>query len=440
VTTTQDPTEADPAVRQFFLGALAAIRLPVEEQEEGVFVLSVPEPLREKFADRELIRFTFRSPAVPQGSEPEELSLVSPLGKTILSRLKDEAVVAHARPKDQPISVHELTSRLFRAYTVDKGSVRLSGCSLEDTPLLRYTYLLRAGHVGSAPRLVHVFASPDDRPVDDELLAALHVDQLTVQEGRPPRVAPDDLGRWLDFGRRRAPLVAHGEEAEFVLATVVWCKYVDCKLLFEIGDSRAEATFQGWAQLLVDGAAQPPPFRCPATGCQSYRVVATEDGRITVPEAIAVCEETGRPVLITDLETCAVTGRRVLAERLVACPVSGERVLRSALASCSQCRQEVSPHALVGAQCQACRSLQPALRDAPAIARVLGEYPKLDRWSRFRMAETDTAYIVIASAFLRRLLVVLDKESLDVLQLAEGSRLSRSWTEVPEGMRDEYLG
>jgi hypothetical protein len=211
-------------------------------------------------------------------------------------------------------------------------------------------------------------------------------------------------------------------------------------LLFEIGQGRGETTFQGWAQSLVSGAVAPPPFRCPQTGRQSYHLVATADGRVTVPEAIAACEESGQKVLESDLETCEITGRRVLPQFLATCPVSGKRLLPAVMVACAQCQQNVSPHSVREGLCQACRSLQPVSREDPKLARVLGEYTHLDQWPRWRMAETATVYIVRGSSVLRHLLLVLDKDTLEVAHLAEGFRFSRKWRAVPEYERDEYLG
>jgi hypothetical protein len=57
-------------------------------------------------------------------------------------------------------------------------------------------------------------------------------------------------------------------------------------------------------------------------------------------------------------------------------------------------------------------------RDAPRMALVFGEHPKLEQWSRWRLSETATVYILRGSSFFRQLLVVVDRESLDPLRLA----------------------
>ena len=114
--------------------------------------------------------------------------------------------------------------------------------------------------------------------------------------------------------------------------------------------------------------------------------------------------------------------------------------LAGELVSCAQCRQQVSPHAISGGRCRACRSLQPVTPDDPRLARILGEYPKLDHWPRWQLAETASVYVLTARSLLRRLLLVLDKESLEALRVAEGFRLTRHWPEIPPSQWDEFLG
>lgn len=432
--------EVDAATRQFFLWALATLQLPTDATEDGVFELLIPPEKQERFEGQEKIHFRFSGVDSSNGPGPAFLFLGSRLGTQILAELSQLGPVVHAAPATQSVSVSELTSRLFEAYTVQDGNARLGGCSLEDRPLLRYTYSIGSIDGGLGSRLVHVYASPDGRPIDDGLLSALGTRELAPFSGRPPRVSGTERSHWRDFGEQHAPIVADCERSELLLATAIWCKYAQGKVLFEIGDSRAETEFQGWAQLLVDGTILPPTFRCPETKLQSYQVLALDDGRITVPEAVAVCEESGRRVLTSDLESCCVTNRHVLPEYLHTCPVSGERLLQTVMVSCSHCRVEVSPHCIRGGRCAACRSMEAVPGDDPRVARVLGEYERLDRWPRWRLAETSQSYILSAHSLLRRLLIVVNKESLLVAHLAEAGRFSSSWTEVPETQRKDYLG
>ena len=68
----------------------------------------------------------------------------------------------------------------------------------------------------------------------------------------------------------------------------------------------------------------------------------------------------------------------------------------------------------------------------PRMARLLHEHPALDRWRRWQMSETSRVYVVVATGWLRRLLVVVDKETLELRHMAVGSRLSHRWAEVEQ--------
>ena len=73
------------------------------------------------------------------------------------------------------------------------------------------------------------------------------------------------------------------------------------------------------------------------------------------------------------------------------------------------------------------------------MVRVYAEYPGLDRWRRWQIAETATVYILVASGLFKWLLVVMAKESLDLLQLATRIRFFSGWTAVDPALYDEVL-
>jgi hypothetical protein len=74
------------------------------------------------------------------------------------------------------------------------------------------------------------------------------------------------------------------------------------------------------------------------------------------------------------------------------------------------------------------------------MARVLDAYPKLDRWWSWRIVETRSVQVLVGASTLRRLLVVLDKHTLDVLHVAGGSRMSGRWTIATDVQRAEWVG
>lgn len=326
--------------------------------------------------------------------------------------------IVHVAPVDQPHSVHEIAKRLFAAYTIDEGSVHLAGCTLEDRLFARCD--LRSGG-----KKLELYLDAEGRQVSRELVDTLGMDEVAELE-RPPQPFAPQIERLTEVAARLATAaLSSAGPAEVLGATVVWCKYTQGKLRFVVGEASAELAFSGWSRTL-----RPPPFVCPYTGTATFHLAATDDGRIAAAEQIEPCAETGRRMLVQDLVTCSVTGRRAIAELMGTCPVTGERLLRRETVHCDMCRQPVSPTAMHHGQCAACRDLQPVSKADPRMARVLDEHRPLDRWRSWRISETETVYVLLASGWLRRLLVVVDKHSLDLKLLATGSRLVGGWREV----------
>jgi hypothetical protein len=56
------------------------------------------------------------------------------------------------------------------------------------------------------------------------------------------------------------------------------------------------------------------------------------------------------------------------------------------------------------------------------------------------MAETQTAHILVGTSLWHRVLLVVDKQTLDVLHVAAGTRWSGRWTNATAVERGEWLG
>jgi hypothetical protein len=329
--------------------------------------------------------------------------------------LNAENSVVHLAPADQPTTVHQLTERLFGAYTVDGGTVHLAGCHLDDRPFLRLG--VRCGD-----DFREIYLDTQGRDVAGDQIAALGMRE-TARLEKPPKEATSEIRRLAELGTRlageRIPREAASEPVE---VAVLWCKFAEGKLRFTVDEHTADLPFAGWARALT-----PPPFVCPRTGRSTFHLAATHDGQIVPADAIELCAETGRPMLAGDLVTCSATGRRVCAELVKTCPICGQPVLRRKMVKCRMCRQRVSPAVTERKLCSACRQLRPIKKADPRMARLLDEHPRLDRWRGWRLSETATVYILAASGWLRRLLLVVDKESLEIKVLATGNRLARGW-------------
>ena len=324
----------------------------------------------------------------------------------------------HVAPALQPSSVPEIAAILFPAYTVDEGRVSLAGCALEDRAVVQLAYQYGG-------QRLEIYLNPQGEEVDGQPVA-LDRAMKFVPLAAPPDHFEADLERLLAAGSRlvqdRLPA---GAAVELVTCQATWCKYVEGKLRFTIGGAVLDFPFSGWTLSLG-----PPPIICPHTGAATFHLAATSDGRIAAAERIEVCAETGRRLLGTELVRCAATGRRVSPELTEVCPVSGRRLLKTEMVRCGVCRQRVSPQVLEKNQCLACRHMKAVKKADPRMARLLHEHPRLDRWWRWRMSETVRVYVLVATGWLRRLLVVVDKETLDIRHMAIGGRFSHRWAEV----------
>lgn len=412
----------------------AHLKLSLDETD-GVAHLELPEDDREAFGGAAEISLRMGSDA----ASGEPIDGDSRFGRWLIARLKASGPTLHARPCGQPLSVNDIMARMFTAYEVDGGTTHLAGCELTDHPFLRLTFA-----ASEKDRVNHVFVAPDGSTVNDEVVRSLGLDQVEPITESPPRLDETGLRSLVAAGRRIAAKQASQRNpvatvAEPLAITAVWIRHVDGRLQFTIGDATSTHDFSGWAKLLV-----PQPFTARSSGVKTFRLSATDDGRIDATDEIAVCQQSGRRVLRQDLVTCSVTGQQVLPEFTETCAVTGLPTLRAEFAKCPHCRQRVSKGALEPSgggygRCQACRQLTRIRKDDPRLVWVLGEHPGLDQWNRWQLAETETVYITQAASLTKRLLAVVDKETLAIRYLATGGLINTGWAEQTGEDRDELL-
>ena len=438
----------DTSAREFVLWTLSALGLEVRADEHGAYEIETPSvedtssPADRRRAELSGRRFTFDPSVAESSPSPQSIEYTtwqSPLIRWLLDELQQGAHPIHAAAAQQPLSVSELAEHLFTQYKVDNGHMHLAGCTLEDRPFLRLSYL-RCGAAESGPQLVHCYGSGEGKLVDGTLRKALDLDHLVPIAPRARKIDEQVLQRWRDHIRQQFEVEQSDLESVLVAVTLIWCKHAAGKLTFSIGRRSVEVPFSGWGRLFADRHQLPPPYQCPLSGRSSYHLGAADDGQITVAEAIATCAVSSRRVLEHELQVCAVTQRRVLPEFLRECPCSGEQVLATALETCAMCQQPVSPAALQDARCSGCRQLRAVSKTDPDLARVLDAHPKLDRLFSWKMAQTRTVQTLVGSSAWKRLLVVLDKQTLEVLHVATSGRLSNNWKPLTEVQRAEWLG
>lgn len=420
------------SVESLLRWAIGLLQLDVQENDNGRLTIRIPEQDRDALGGREQVDAAGPDAA---GSDEQPLTAESQLGSWILDKLGGREGAAHARPTGQPTSVGDISGRLFPAYTVDGGQFHLAGCQLTDHHFVRLTF---PGTPGD-PDVRHVFVAPDGSSVTEELVARLGLNDV-ASAGKPtPRIDEAALRSLISAGRRiAAKTVAKrdpgAQTVDPLLATVVWVRHAEGRLQFDIGDASEELSFSGWARLL-----EPKPWTARRSGRATFHLAATDDGEIDAAEEIALCQQSGRRVLRQDLVVCSVTGKSVLPDFTERCPVTGQPALRSEFAACQQCRQRVSRTALADELCQACRELAPVRKDDPRLAWMMGEHRGLERWNKWRLAETETVYIGRADGLLKRILVVVDKESLAVRRIATMGRFTSAWVDATQVEQAELL-
>lgn len=439
----------DSASREFLLWLLGSLGLHVHARGKGVYQIVAPteagngvSPAAERHAAVDGWRFTFnRSVATETESfDPvEHATWRSPLARWLLDELRQMGGTLHAAAAGQPLSVHELAEHLFAQYTVDNGHMHLAGCRLEDRPFLRLSYL-RSDPAEGETQLVHCYGNSEGELVSAELRESLGLNHVEHLDKRPPRMDAELVRDWTQVTRQQCEDRAGNVTSSLIAVTVVWCKHAEGKLAFSIGQASAEVSFSGWGRLLVDRRCLPPPYDCPLSDRASYHLAATDDGHITVAEAISRCAESSQRVVDNELRTCAVTHARVLPEYLRECPCTGMQVRSSVLETCSLCQQRVSPRALIKGRCSACRQLTGIRGAHPQLARLLSLYPNLRKVGRWKMAESRTVWIFVGRAGWKKVLVVVHKPRLDVLHMAISKRWSDTWTPMNETQRSDWLG
>lgn len=443
------PAPLDRASREFMLWLLRALGLHVHATADGVYEIESPlsaghDPAagaERPYAAIHGLRFVFdERPLQDAASSPalERASWQSPLGRWLLAELEQGGRPIHAAAAHQPLSVHELADHLFAQYKVDNGHMRLAGCSLEDRPFLRLSYL-RLSPAESEPELVHCFGNSDGTLVSRDLKESLDLNNLVPLAPRAPRIDDQLVRRWTQLIRRQCEQQDRDRARSLVAATLVWCKHAEGKLTFSIGQASAEVTFSGWGRLFSSRRCLPPPYKCHLSGRSSYHLSATDDGHITVAEAIASCAESSRKVLESELRVCEATDCRVLPEFLRECPCTGMHVRASVLHTCSLCQQQVSPRAIVDNRCTACRQLKKVTGTNTDLACILSTYPKLGRLGSWKMSQSRNAWILIGRSPWKRLLLVVHKQTAEILHMAVGKRFSRVWNPLSETERREWL-
>jgi hypothetical protein len=70
----------------------------------------------------------------------------------------------------------------------------------------------------------------------------------------------------------------------------------------------------------------------------------------------------------------------------------------------------------------------------PRWVQVVTRHPQLDRLRKWKLSETADRYLLLGAGWLRQVLVVVDKDSLELRRVATAYRFLPRWESVePEG-------
>jgi len=451
------PTQADTdQLRAFVEWAAERLDVGLETAVGGLFSLTIAEEHRDTFDGAERILYTF-DPARYEHSGPDEVELVAPGGR-LLSWLRERMIAAgnlsYAIPAGQPQSVHEISGKLFSAYTIEGGNVRLAGCHLEDRLVVRLQYRLTGVQTSEVNQPIELFVGPDGKPITPALIETLGLVELASNPGLP-RVndrqliglvnlarhsSADGVRRLLTMVATQQQLGAEktsaddSERAVLVALDLISCKFAEGKLCFSIGEHTLEAPFSGWA-----GQLAALPCICPETGRSTHHLALTDDGRVAAAEEIETCAASGRRMLRSELFRCAETGRWLSPEFIETCPISGKSVSSDTMAECPVCGQCVARSNMSEGICSACRELKPVGRDDQRLRRVLKAHPGLARWRHWQLAETNSVYVIAALGLVRRLLIVVGKNQLEPRRVAQANRWQTAWRPLEPARYPDFL-
>lgn len=321
----------------------------------------------------------------------------------------------HLEPLDQPSTVQEIAQRLFPAYQIGQGSVHLAGCRIENRPFIRFSCWL-----GSVR--IEVCLDENGRLADSELVESLRLNTADAIDSLSQHAW--NLGPLQKVGLEAiAHEIGDTPDPSQIEVDLIWCKYAHGKLQFTFGDGTVELPFEGWTSLL-----SAPRFVCPYTGESTFELASTDDGRIAAASAVRTCDVTGETVLTSEGLRCSATGKWILNRLATQCPITGEPVWRKAMVVCAMCRQEVSPLAISRGRCDACRHLRTVAAEAMPLRALIDANPMMRQWGPWRMAETAKVYIVVGTGWVKRLLLVIDRDTLQPIHTATAHRLLGDWT------------
>ena len=338
--------------------------------------------------------------------------------------MTSETTVIHEVPELQPVAAHQVAQRLYPAYDVrGGGTVQLAGCRLDDRLFLRCVCSLANKDETEAREL---FLSTDGEILSKTTVENLRLTIRNPLEGKPTFDYTSTLASMRQAAQEKMSQFWDVAPEEVVLSEVslIWSKWASGKLRFTIGQSQEEMPFSGWTVSLAA-----PAFVCPHSGKTTFRIDATDDGKIAAAGAIAPCAISKKRVLESELFTSVLSGQRATEEFVTACPVTDETLLQRELVACKDCHRRVSPAAMEKRRCLDCRSFAKISAKNEVFLSLCKKYPALSNFKSLAL-RISLRDILLKTGLFKKMLFVFQKTTLELRFAGTKGFLGNGFTPV----------
>jgi len=412
---------SDKTTKEFALWAMSALQLRVEQTGDDYYAIYPDERHRDQFHGAQRIPFTFAESRSPSEGVLQRITATSPLFRWMRKQLNAIGPALHSAPLRQPVSLHELEPLIVSQFTLDGVTAKITDFRLQDRPLMRLTFSA-TGDV-----LRHRYFDGEGAEISGERLSVMQIEDLAPQVKWTSRLSDGRLSEWID----RCLKSAESDSADCLAAVVVWCKWAQGRVTFSARRQSVSHPFADWAQSLVSQQHGAPAYACPLSELSSYHLAVDDQGRILPAEGIGVCSVSGKRVLQSELRRCEASGAMALPEHLETCPLSDRSVLSSQMLKCRATGLRVFQQATRAGVCEPCSQMQTLDSEDARIARLLDRYPPLTAWNNWRGAESGRLFFATAHRSLKKLLLVVNTESMETLGAGTGMRWGPGWKPVP---------
>ncbi len=342
----------------------------------------------------------------------------------------------HGIPAEQPKSLADIANRLFAPYTIENGTVKVAGCTLEDRPIFK------VDHDGEK------FFDESLNRIDEDFVKTL-VNESTNQPSPPTSLSPNRATTLIEMFVKES----HQRQSNFTIMAVYWCKWISGKLIATIGEVGVEIPFSGWANRLANGPDRMPPYRCELTNATGYRLMESDDHEISVAEGLDHCSVSNRFVTKDKLFYSDVSELPALIKFARECSVSGDRCIENEIVTCRRCEQPISTKTQWVNSCLGCGQLirleiadefsdlnQDPTLSGQAIEKLFAEYPRLQRFKKRYVNWTKHRNYFEFVGVLKKYLFVQDVSTGKILLAKNAFRWSSNYQTLSQDKLRQLFG